>query len=57
MFSSCCFSLSRGNIHPLYSTVVCRSKEFTLTGYVVPGCVGDGTWMLWKKLSVAAILP
>ena len=23
-----------------------------LTGYVVPGCVKDGTWMLWEKASV-----
>ena len=25
-----------------------------LTGYVVPGCVEDGTWMLWQNSSAAA---
>ena len=24
-----------------------------LTGYVVPGCVEDGTWMLWENSSAA----
>ena len=23
-------------------------------GYVVPGCVEDGAWMLWKKMSAVA---
>jgi len=27
-----------------------------LTGYVVPGCVGDGTWMLWEKSSAAVVV-
>ncbi len=26
----------------------------TLTGCVVPGCVGDGAWMAWRKSSAAA---
>ena len=26
-----------------------------LTGYVVPGCVEDGTWMLWENSSVVAV--
>ena len=25
-----------------------------LTGYVVPGCVEDGTWILWETSYVAA---
>ena len=29
-----------------------RSEGFALTGYVVPGCVEDGTWMLWENSSV-----
>ena len=24
--------------------------EIALTGYVVPGCAEDGTWMLWKRI-------
>ena len=31
---------------------VYRSEGFALTGYVVPGCVEDGTWMLWENSSV-----
>ena len=30
-----------------------RSEGFALTGYVVPGCVEDGTWMLWENSSAA----
>ena len=30
------------------------SKGFVVTGYVVPGCVEDGTWMLWETSSAAA---
>ena len=26
-----------------------------LTGYVVPGCVEDGTWMLWANSSVVVV--
>ena len=26
-----------------------------LTGYVVPGCVEDGTWMLWENSSVVVV--
>ena len=29
-----------------------RSEGFALTGYVVPGCVEDGAWMLWGNSSV-----
>ena len=29
-----------------------RSEGFALTGYVVPGCVEDWTWMLWENSSV-----
>ena len=25
-----------------------------LTGYVVPGCVEDGAWMLWENSSAVA---
>ena len=32
--------------------VAYRSEGFALTGYVVPGCVEDGTWMLWENSSV-----
>ena len=32
-----------------------RSEGFALTGYVVPGCVEDGAWMLWGNVSVAVI--
>ena len=31
------------------------SEGFALTGYVVPGCVEDGTWMLWENSSVAVV--
>ena len=30
-----------------------RSEGFSLMGYVVPGCVEDGAWMLWENSSVA----
>ena len=33
-----------------------RGGGFALTGYVVPGCVEDGGWMLWGNSSVAAAL-
>ena len=32
-----------------------RSEGFALTGYVVPGCVEDGTWMLWENSSAVAV--
>ena len=28
-----------------------RSGGFALTGYVIPGCVEDGAWMLWENYS------
>ena len=31
-----------------------RSEGFALTGYVVPGWVEDGTWMLLENSAVAA---
>ena len=31
-----------------------RSEGFALTGYVVPGSVEDGAWMLWENSSVVA---
>ena len=27
-----------------------------LTGYVVPGCVEDGPWMLWGNYSVVVVV-
>ena len=33
-----------------------RSEGFALTGYVVPGCVEDGAWMLWGNSSVVAVV-
>ena len=39
----------------LHSTQEYRSEGFALTGYVVPGCVEDGAWMLWENSSVAAV--
>ena len=34
-----------------------QSEGLTITGYVVPGCVEDGAWMLWKKtVVVVAVL-
>ena len=33
-----------------------RSEGFALTGYVVPGCVEDGTWMLWGNSSAAVVV-
>ena len=30
-----------------------RSERFALMGYVVPGYVEDGAWMLWGYASVA----
>ena len=32
------------------------SEGFALMGYVVPGCVEDGTWMLWGNSSVVAVV-
>ena len=32
-----------------------RSEGFALMGYVVPGCVEDGSWMLWENSSVAVV--
>ena len=32
------------------------SEGFALTGYVVPGCVEDGAWMIWENSSVVAVL-
>ena len=29
-------------------------RGIVLTGYVVPGCVEDGTWMLWENSSAVA---
>ena len=29
--------------------------RIALTGYVVPGCVEDGTWMLWENYSTAVV--
>ena len=37
----------------LLQIISCRSEGFALMEYVVPGCVEDGTWMLWGN-SVAA---
>ena len=31
-----------------------RSEGFALTGYVVPGCVEYGAWMLWGNSYVVA---
>ena len=33
-----------------------RSEGFALTGYVVPWCVEDGTWMLWENSSAVVAL-
>ena len=32
-----------------------RSEGFALTGYDIPGCVEDGTWMLWQNSFVAIV--
>ena len=46
---------SYNSISSHYSPIVSyRSQEFVLTGYVVPGCVEYGTWMLWEKSSPSA---
>ena len=34
-----------------------RSEGFALTGYVVPGCVEDGAWMLWGLSARLWLLP
>ena len=34
----------------------CRSEGFALTGYDIPGCVEDGTWMLWENSSIAVVV-
>ena len=31
-------------------------RGIALTGYVVPGCVEDVTWMLWENSSVVAVV-
>ena len=33
-----------------------RSEGFALTGYVVPGYLEDGAWMLWENSSFAAVV-
>ena len=38
------------NIKTLY-----RSEGFALTGYVVPGCMEDGAWMLWENSSTIVV--
>ena len=48
-----CFSKLRG--YGFYERLY-RSEGFALTGYVVPGCVEDGTWMLWENSSVVAVV-
>ena len=42
------------NIFLIYS--LCRNEGFALTGYVVPGSVEDGAWMLWGNSSVVAVV-
>ena len=32
------------------------SEGFTLTGYLVPGCMEDGAWMLWGNSPVSAVV-
>ena len=32
-----------------------QTEEFALTGYIVPGRVEDGTWMLWENSSAAVV--
>ena len=39
-------------IYPLYIPYI--GVRDTLTGYVVPGHVGDGTWLAWENSSAAA---
>ena len=43
------------NAKPLYihDVSLYRGEKFALVGHVVPGCVEDGTWMLWGGSSVA----
>ena len=43
------------NSATLFCLFVYRSEGFALTGYVVPGCVEDGTWMLWENSSVVVV--
>ena len=56
------------NLHPTFppavsppplpeSDTVCWSEGFALTGYVDPGCVEDGAWMLWGSSSIVAVAP
>ena len=45
----CCASSTR-TLVPFVTRY--RSEGFALTGYVVPGCVEDGAWMLWGNSSV-----
>ena len=41
-------------IYTVIYIYIYRSEGFALTGYVVPGCVEDGAWMIWGNSSVAA---
>ena len=45
-----------GRYHNIqYNLIPNRSEGFALTGYDIPGCVEDGTWMLWGNSSIAAV--
>ena len=41
--------------YPLWGALWSESGD-TLTGYVVPGCVGDGAWMAWENSSAVAVV-
>ena len=41
------------NLQDFQSKAGGRSEGFALMGYVCPGCVEDGAWLLWGKSSVA----
>ena len=56
IFRTISLSLSLWDSLSLYIYIFLISEwGIALTGYVVPGSVEDGTWMLWKTSSVADV--
>ena len=50
LFSTEVFKIYADAVKYIYS----RIRGIALTGYVVPGCVEDGAWMLWENSSAVA---
>ena len=44
-----------GRLHHNKKNICISELGIALKGYVVPGCVEDGTWMLWENSSVVVV--